>query len=111
MDTLDNYRRIIKEVLIPYTEIPYTFGVVECKAVFDTERDSYLLMSVGWENSQRVHYCMVHVDIIHNKIWVQRDRTEDGVTYELEAAGIPKDKIVLAFQPEDIRHYTEYAVA
>lgn len=23
MDTLDNYRRIIKEVLIPYTQIPY----------------------------------------------------------------------------------------
>jgi hypothetical protein len=24
MDTLDNYRRIIKEVLIPYTPVSYT---------------------------------------------------------------------------------------
>lgn len=33
MDTLDNYRRIIKEVLIPYTQIPYSYGVIECKTV------------------------------------------------------------------------------
>jgi hypothetical protein len=44
------------------------------------------------------------------KIWVQRDDTEDGVTYELEAAGIPKDKIVLGFHPQNVRQYTGYAV-
>ena len=45
------------------------------------------------------------------KIWVQRDDTEDGITYELEEAGIPKDKIVLAFHPLDIRQHTGYATA
>ncbi|MFM6278746.1 MAG: element excision factor XisI family protein [Dolichospermum sp.] len=30
---------------------------------------------------------------------------------ELVNAGIPKNKIVLAFQPADIRQYTEFAVA
>lgn len=39
MDTLDNYHRVIKEVLIPYTQIPYSYGVIECKTVFDSEND------------------------------------------------------------------------
>lgn len=52
----------------------------------------------------------MHLDIIDGKIWVQRDDTEDGVTYELEAAGITKDKIVLGFHPQNVRQHTGYAV-
>lgn len=110
MDTLENYRQIIKEVLIPYTQIPYSYGVIDCKTVFDRENDSYLLITLGWHDSKRIHGCLVHIDIIDGKIWVQRDDTEDGVTYELEAAGIPKDKIVLGFHPQNVRQYTGYAV-
>lgn len=110
MDTLDNYRQIIKEVLFPYTQIPYSYGVIECKTVFDDENDSYLLITLGWHDHKRIHGCLVHLDIIDGKIWVQRDDTEDGVTYELEAAGIPKDKIVLGFHPQNVRQHTGYAV-
>jgi hypothetical protein len=110
MDTLDNYRLIIKEVLIPYTQIPYSYGVIECKTVFDKGNDSYLLITIGWDGAKRIHGCLVHLDIIDGKIWVQRDDTEDGVTYELEAAGIPKDKIVLGFHPQNVRQHTGYAV-
>ncbi|OUL20976.1 XisI protein [Nostoc sp. RF31YmG] len=111
MDTLDNYRRIIKYVLVPYIQIPYSYAAIECKTVFDTENDSYLLVTLGWDCVKRIHGCLVHIDIIDGKIWVQRDDTEDGVTYELEAAGIPKDKIVLGFHPQDVRQHTGYAVA
>jgi hypothetical protein len=110
MDTLDNYRQIIKEVLVPYTQIPYSYGVMECKTVFDRENDSYLLITIGWHDEKRIHGCLVHIDIIDGKIWIQRDDTEDGITYELEAAGIPKDKIVLGFHPQNVRPYTGYAV-
>jgi hypothetical protein len=44
--------------------------------------------------------------VIDGKVWVQRDDTEDGVTYELVAAGIPKDKIVLGFHPANVRPHT-----
>jgi hypothetical protein len=111
MDTLDNYRRIIKEVLVPYTQIPYSHAAIECKAVFDSENDSYLLITLGWDGVKRIHGCLVHLDIIDDKIWVQRDDTEDGVTYELVAAGIPKEKIVLGFHPQNVRQHTGYAIA
>lgn len=111
MDTLDTYRRIIKDILIAYSQIPYSHGNIESKTVFDSENDSYLLITFGWDGVKRIHGCLVHIDIIDGKVWVQRDDTEDGVTYELVANGIPKDKIVLGFHPPDVRQHTGYAVA
>lgn len=111
MDTLANFRTTIKTVLEPYTKIPYSHGDLICKAVFDENSDSYLLVTLGWDKAKRIHGCLVHLDIIDSKIWVQRDETEYGVTKELVAAGIPKDSIVLGFHPADVRPHTGYAIA
>lgn len=111
MDTLTQYRKIIKEVLKPYTQIPYSHGEIVCQSVFDETSDRYLLVTLGWDKNKRIHGCLIHLDIINSKIWVQRDETEDGVTYELVAAGIPKDSIVLGFHPADVRPHTGYAIA
>lgn len=111
MDTLENYRAIIQQVLIQYTTIPYAYGDLQCKAVFDRENDSYLLLTLGFNGQRRVHGVIVHIDIIGNKVWIQRDGTEQGIAHELERAGIPKHHIVLGFHPPDIRQHTDYAVA
>ena len=42
---------------------------------------------------------------------IQEDNTEEGIATALEAAGIPKDKIVLGFRHPQLRQYTEYSVA
>ena len=39
------------------------------------------------------------------------DGIEDSITEELVASGVPKDRIVLAFHPREIREHTGYAVA
>lgn len=111
MDSIKTYRQIIRDVLTPYTQIPYSYGDVQCKTVFDLESDSYLLVTMGWDRARRIHSCLVHIDIIDGKVWIQRDDTEDGVTNELVAAGIPKESIVLGFHPPDVRQYTGYAIA
>ncbi|MCI0698877.1 XisI protein [candidate division KSB1 bacterium] len=111
MDTLETYRQIIETVLDEYTRIPYAHGDFHTEAVFDRVKDRYLLVNVGWDNGRRVHGSLVHIDIINGKLWIQRDGTEHGVAKELVKAGIPKDRIVLAFHPPEIRPHTEYAVA
>ena len=111
MDTLDHYREIIESVLSEYTKIKYAWGNVQCRPIFDRQHDSYALITSGWNNRKRTHYCLVHLEIINGKIWVQEDGIEQGITVELEAAGIPKSDIVLGFQPPDIRAYTDYAAA
>jgi hypothetical protein len=42
---------------------------------------------------------------------IQHDGTEDGSAEELVKAGIPRNRIVLAFKPLDIRAHTDFAVA
>jgi hypothetical protein len=111
MDTLDTYRQIIQDVLAEYTRIPYAYGQMQCRAIFDREADSYLLVTVGWHGVRRVHGCLVHIDIIEGKVWIQRDDTEYGIARELQKAGIPQQSIVLGFHSPDVRKYTEYAIA
>src|SRR5271165_3752637 len=107
---LDSYRAIIKQVLTEYSTYTYAYGEIERQLVFDRSRDHYLMMSVGW-GKRRVHGCLIHVDLIDGKCWIQRDGTESGIARDLEAAGIPKDRIVLAFRPPEVRPHTGYAVA
>ena len=71
-----------------------------------------LLVNVGWEdNGRRVHGTLVHIDIVHGKLWIQRDGTEHGIAKELVKAGVPKDHIVLGFHSAELGQHTEYVIA
>jgi hypothetical protein len=109
--TLDRYRQIIESILLKYTKIPYAYGDIQTEAAFDRVHDRYLLVNTGWDKSNRVHGCMVHVDLVDGKFWIQRDGLEYGIARELVAAGVPKEHIVLAFRPLEFRRHTEYALA
>jgi hypothetical protein len=112
MGKVERYRQIVRDVLAPLASIPFSDPNIVNEAVYDTERDRYLIVTTGWEgNSKRIYFNFVHLDIINGKVWIQRDGTEDGVGYALEAAGIPKEDIVPAFHPENVRVHTGYAVA
>jgi hypothetical protein len=53
---------------------------------------------------------MFHLDIIDGKIWIQYDGTDRPIAEELVRAGIPKEDIVLAEQPADVRPHTGFGV-
>lgn len=104
-------RTIIETVLQEYIRIPYAYGDLKAEAVFDRENDRYIVVTVGWDSGMRVYSVLVHIDVFGDKIWIQQDNTEDGVATELVQAGIPKERIVLAFRPPEVRQYTAFAVA
>ena len=111
MDTLDTYREICEEILTGYTIIPYAYGDIQIQTVFDRESDHYMVMLVGREGIKRIHGCLIHLDIVDDKIWIQRDGTEHGIARDLLEAGVPKDRIVLAFRSPEARQNSEFAVA
>ena len=63
MDPL-NETGIIRRLLRPYAAIRYAYGDIHNKTVFDDENGRYLVMSQGWRASQRVHGCLIHVEIL-----------------------------------------------
>ncbi len=113
MDTvsLEQWRDVIEEVLLDYAAIAYSYSEVKKETVFDRRQDRYLVVVVGWEGYRYEHGCTIHIDIIGDKVWIQRDGTEEGIALDLENAGIPKDHIVLGFKPPEVRPMTGYAVA
>ena len=111
MDTLKLYRKLIQDVLIPYTQINYANLPVKNRAAFDAEHGQYLILSEGWDGTRHIHSCLIHLEIINGKIWVQCDGTEDGIANELIQAGIPKSEIVLGFQEPAVRPHTGFAIA
>lgn len=58
----------------------------------------------------RAHDCVIHVDMIGDKIWIQYDGANRPVANELLAAGVPKEAIVLGFYPKEDRPDTGFAV-
>jgi hypothetical protein len=108
--TLEKDAELIERILREYASIPYANRGLEAKTVFDRESKRFLKLTVGWDGSRQVHGVVVDVELREGKFWIHRDGTEEGIAADLEQAGIPKDRIVLAWIPEDQRRYSEYAV-
>ena len=111
MDKLKEKRRTLENVLLKYTEPPFADEAIEVETVFDRDSDRYLLVEVGWENGLRVHQTVAHLDIINNKIWIQLDKTPNGIANDLLENGFSKDQIVLGFRSETLRKMSEFALA
>lgn len=79
--------------------------------VFDRQNGQFLLMDEGWIGFKHIHRVWVHVELRDDKFWIQQDGTEDGIAVDLMSAGIPKERIVLAFQHPSRRQYSEFAAA
>jgi hypothetical protein len=113
MDRVERYREIVTRVIGEYARWTPSRGEIETETVIDREHDHYELMHVGWDGpggQRRVHGCVIHVDIRGGKIWVQHDGTDRPIAEELLTAGVPKEDIVLAFHPPDVRRHTGFAV-
>ena len=59
------------------------------QTVFDRERDHYLLVLVGTDGVRKVHGVLVHIDIVGDRVLIQRDGTERGMA---AAAGARRDR-------------------
>jgi hypothetical protein len=113
MDKLTNYSTLIKRLLRDFERL-YSLQPhpgVETLVVFDEVREHYLLIRLGWAEERRVRYLTLYVRLKERKIWVEEDWTEAGIVTELLKAGVPKEDIVLAFQPPEMRELSEFAVA
>lgn len=111
MDKITRYRQIIQKLLTEYANYGKHLGDVERQLVFDTARDHYQIVNVGWHKDQRIYGCSLHLDIKNDKVWIQHNGTEIEIGEELAAQGIPKQDIVIGFHSPYKRRFTEFAVS
>jgi hypothetical protein len=113
VDRLEHYRQSIKKILTEYADSmnENTVSGIEVETVFDTERDRYLLLDIGWQGTKRIHHCIFHFDIKEGKIWLQQNNTDIEVDRDLEEMGITSQEIVVGFHHPSMREYSEFATA
>ena len=78
---------------------------------FDREQGQFLLIDEGWDGYRRVHSVWAHVELRDGKIWIHEDGTQEGIANLLVAAGVPHERIILAFLDSSLRKASEFAVA
>ncbi len=111
MDQVSRYREIVRRELEGYAEWMTQPGEqVKCEVIFDPALDHFQLVYCGWQGRKRVHGSPFHLDIIDGKVWIQFNGTDQLIADELEAAGVPKEDIVLGAQPPELRQYTGYGI-
>lgn len=111
MDKLTNYRYIINQVIQNHAQYKPSHGNIEALPICDLKSDNYLLLDLGWDNTGRVHGVVLHLRIFQDKIWIEWDGTERGITDELLQLGLKKEDIVLGFMRPEKRKLTEFSVA
>lgn len=100
MDTITRDRDIVKQVIQRYVQFKPSHGDIRLDTVFDDAQNRYALMQVGWDRGRRVRGNLIYVTLCEDKVWVEYDGMEHGITQELINAGIPPERIVLAFLPD-----------
>ena len=106
MDTLQCYQDIVKQVIQQYARFTPSHGNIRLDSVFDDARGHYALMQTGWTHQasssqkKRVRGNLIYITLREQKVWIEYDGMEQSIIDELIAAGIPDDRIVLAFLPD-----------
>ncbi|MGB3653625.1 MAG: XisI protein [Rivularia sp. (in: cyanobacteria)] len=111
MEKLTKYRQLVQQILLEHGKHKSAYGDIEVQTIFDTQRDHYQIVYVGWKGDNWTHSCIIHIDIKGEKIWLQWNGTEDDIAADLVDLGVPKEDIVLGFQSPFMRKFTEYAVS
>jgi XisI protein len=110
MADLIKHAEIVQKLLQDYAALSGDDPAVAIELIFDTVRDSYQLVHVGWHDDRRIYGCILHLDIKDGKIWLQHNGTENDIPAELVEMGAAKSDIVIGFQSPFKRQFTEYAI-
>ena len=112
MDRVTGYREIIKQMLAERADLmrsqPLPGEEVVC--LFEEETDNYILLRLGWVRGKRLYSITLHLRLVNGKVHVEQDWTEDAVEALVEA-GVPKEELVLASTPPELRQQAEFAIA
>jgi len=111
MEKVAQYRQYVQTLLSQYVADDLSTNEVEVQLIFDTERDHYQSMNVGWQQFNRIYRCIVHFDIKDGKIWLQQNLTDQNPAAELVEMGVPKEDIVLGLHAPFKRQYTDHGAA
>ncbi|NET45852.1 MAG: XisI protein [Okeania sp. SIO2B3] len=97
----------MKKILCEYEDLKDEDSQIEL--IFDDERMRYMVLWVGWYKYKRIHQCVVHINIVEDRIIIQCNDSEESIVEKLVEMGISQENISLNFIHPLHRGYLEIA--
>lgn len=109
--TVTELREIVGKVLHDWEVFPTQ--QTRYVALRDTEQDRYAVLLLEAPHKIAVAHPLFYVAIKNGKLYIEFDFDDatKGIAEEFVAHGVPKEQIVLAFYPPEVREAGEFAVA
>jgi hypothetical protein len=101
MDKLNKYRQIVKEVINEYSKLQPSHGEIRLDTIFDESQDRYSLMQIGWDKGKRIRGNLIYLTLSGEKVIIEYDGMESGITQNLIDRGIAEEDLILAFASQE----------
>lgn len=112
MAQLEKYQGVLKAVLEDYLinqpagrQSHSVEGDTETTLLTDDLHGAYAVLRHGWKGKSRVQHVVVFMRLVDGRIWIEEDWTDYDFAGRLLEAGIPPNKIELAFHHPRLRQY------
>jgi hypothetical protein len=106
-----HYRDLAERLIRDYAASDRVASPIETHLVIDPTQGHYQWWNIGWRGFDRIHRCIIHLEVRDSKIWLQENKTEHDPAAALVNMGVPNEDIILGLQPPAKRPYTDYGVA
>jgi XisI protein len=102
-------REIIMDVLSELAQAQ-PLGDLRLETLFDTERDRYQVMVLGWLDGEPFHDCLAYVTLRNQKVSIEIDTSDFGLTDALVKAGVSEADLTFGFSmPTTVKHNVQTA--
>jgi hypothetical protein len=103
-NTLEAIESVLNDIALPGQPSDVDFRIIR-----DSVNHHYQVVVSGWRGMKRLHGIVVPIDLRGDLVWIEADNTDYDVAENLVKLGVPREKIVLGFQPPSIRKHTGFA--
>ena len=100
MDKSLKYAEILSNVLRKESAIQPSLQNIKISAVCDSVSGQFLIIATGWEKEIWTNTILFHARLVNDKVVVEDDNFEEGLTNALIQAGISPEDIVTGLSQE-----------
>jgi XisI protein len=101
MDNSLSYADILKKTLQEATIAQPRLQAIQIYSVCDIDSGHFLILATGWDKQRWINTILFHAHLIDNKIVIEEDNFEEGLSQALIAAGIKAEHIVTSSFPDN----------
>jgi hypothetical protein len=93
MDNSLDYAHLIQRTLVAAAEHQPSLQDIRVYPVCDRDSGQFLVMATGWDKQKWIDSILFHARLVDNKVIIEEDNFEEGLTLALIASGIEAQNI------------------